>query len=83
MIDNIPRTQNISAIYLRTDGLVNALKQCCREWKSNYAEDLHIKAKTTLYTLTDNIRNYSQCISKEVREIDSLGQVMSYLDEIR
>lgn len=32
--------------------------------------------------LTENIKNYSQKLNKEVKEIDSLGQVMGTIDEI-
>lgn len=58
---------------LQIDRLIDDLKLKCREWKNNYAYDLHGKAKSILMILTENIKNYSQRLNKEVKEIDSLG----------
>lgn len=30
---------------LKTDNLINQLKNKCKEWKNHYAQDLHAKAK--------------------------------------
>ncbi len=44
---------------LQIDRLIDDLKHKCREWKNNYAYDLHGKAKNHLMVLTENIKNYS------------------------
>ncbi len=66
---------------LKTESLVKGLKQYTKEWKNQYAEDLHKKAKTELYRLTDHINDLSDKLSKtQVKDIDSLGVVMEKLE---
>jgi hypothetical protein len=65
---------------LKTVSLVAGLKQYTKEWKNEYAEDLHKKAKTELYKLTDSIKELHEKLSKTVvKDIDSLGIVMEKL----
>ena len=45
----------IGAMQLKTQTLVVGLKQYTKEWKNEYAEDLHKKAKAELYRLSDQI----------------------------
>lgn len=74
----------IGAMQLKTNNLVVGLKQYTKEWKNNYAEDLHKKAKHELYRLTDHITELNDKLSKTVvKDIDSLGVVMEKLEEIR
>merc|ERR1712224_847170 len=68
---------------LQTDLLIDGLKTTCKKWKNEYAEDLHEKAKEQLYSLTENMKNLSSKLGKEVKNIDSLGQVMTTLESIR
>lgn len=66
---------------LKTHNLVVGLKQYTKEWKNQYAEDLHKKAKHELYRLTDNISELNDKLSKTVvKDIDSLGVVMEKLE---
>ena len=44
---------------LKTDKLITGLKARCREWKNNYSENLHKKAKEQLIKITENIKNFS------------------------
>jgi dynein heavy chain len=81
-LDAIEKDREISAISIKNENLVGTLKAKCKEWKNNYAEDLHARAKETLMALTENMKNYTTWVSKEVREIDSLGQVMTTLEAI-
>lgn len=52
-------------------------------WKDAYAKDLHKKAKTMLEHLTDDMKQIKLKIEKPAQDIDSLGNVMSALEEIR
>ena len=68
---------------LKTDNLINGLKARCKEWKNNFAMDLHDKAKEKLNQLTENMKNFQMWLGKEVKDIDSLGLVMNTLEQIR
>ena len=46
-------------------------------------QDLHKKAKTLLENLTDEIKQIKLKLEKPAKDIDSLGGVMSALEEIR
>lgn len=54
-IDKIEPAFIIGAMQLKTQSLVVGLKQYTKEWKNQYAEDLHKKAKSELYRLSDHI----------------------------
>jgi len=72
----------IGAMALKTDQLIEQLRVKTQEWKNQYAQDLQNKAKDKLLFLTENIKNFKTKLQKEVKEIDSLGQVMNTLEEI-
>lgn len=44
----IEQTKSIGAMELKTDRLIKGLIDKCREWKNNYAYNLHDKAKSRL-----------------------------------
>jgi len=52
-------------------------------WKDAYSRDLHKKAKTLLEHLTDDIKQIKLKIEKPAKDIDTLGNVMQALEEIR
>jgi len=52
-------------------------------WKDAYAKDLHKRASTMLEALTDDIKQIRLKIEKPAKDIDSLGNVMHALEEIR
>jgi len=68
---------------LKTEGLCNGLKQWSKEWKNKYAENLHKRARTNLYNLTEQTKHLDIKLKKEVKDIDSLGMVMETLEDIR
>ena len=82
-IDKTEKTREIGAMALKTDNLIKSLKDKCKEWKNNIAEDIHVKAKDFLNLLTENIKNFNIRVQKEVKEIDSLGIVMNTLEDIK
>ena len=52
-------------------------------WKEAYAKDLHKRAKTLMEQLKDSIKQIRLKIEKPAKDIDSLGNVMFALEEIR
>lgn len=83
-IDKIEPTFIIGAMKLKTHSLALGLKSYCKEWKNEYSEDLHKRARVELDKLTENIKELSEKLSKtNVKDIDSLGIVMEKLEEIR
>ena len=63
--------------------MCSCLKEKAKEWKNQYCSDLHKRAKQMLEQLTELTNNQSTKLSKEVKDIDSLGYVMECLEDIR
>lgn len=83
-IDKIEPSFIIGAMQLKTQSLIVGLKQYTKQWKGEYAEDLHVKARAELYKLNDHILELTDKLNKTtVKDIDSLGIVMEKLEEIR
>lgn len=82
-IDSVSSTHVIGALSLKTENVKSGLKRLVDVWKDAFSKDLHAKAKSRLEELTDEIKQIQLKISKEVKDIDSLGSVMSALEEIR
>lgn len=82
-IDSVSSTHVIGALSLKTENVKSGLKRLVEVWKDAFSKDLHVKAKSKLEELTDEIKQIQLKISKEVKDIDSLGSVMSALEEIR
>lgn len=73
----------IGALSLKTDNVKGGLKKWIEQWKEAFSKDLHKKAKTLLEHLTDDIKQIRLKIEKPAKDIDSLGNVMHALEEIR
>lgn len=73
----------IGALSLKTDNVKTGLMKWIESWKDAYSKDLHKRAKTLLEELTDNIKQIKLKIEKPAKDIDSLGNVMHALEEIR
>jgi dynein heavy chain len=82
-IDKIQSAHLIGAMELKTEGLCNGLKHWSKEWKNKYAENLHKRARTNLYSLTEQTKHLDIKLKKEVKDIDSLGMTMETLEDIR
>lgn len=79
-IDKIEPAFIIGAMKLKTQSLAAGLKSYCKEWKNEYSEDLHKRARVELDKLTENIKELSEKLTKtNVKDIDSLGIVMEKL----
>jgi dynein heavy chain, axonemal len=83
-IDQIESSHKIGAMELKTDNLVQGLKTWVKDWKLQYAQDLHKRARNLLESLTEQTKVMDSRLKKEVEEsIDSLGYVMETLEDIR
>lgn len=82
-IDKIEHAHKIGAMELKTDNLCQQLKTWAKDWKLQYAQDLHKRARSLLDNLTEQTKMLDTKLRKEVKDIDSLGYVMETLEEIR
>ena len=78
-IDKIEQMHQIGAMALKTKSIKQSLKDWIEEWKVAYSQDLHKKARANLEQLTDDIKQIQIKLSREVRDLDSLGFVMNTL----
>lgn len=82
-IDKFVESYKIGAMELKTLNICNSLKSWAKEWKLQFAQDLHKRARQNLDLLTDQTKQLSAKLSREVKDIDSLGYVMETLEDIR
>jgi len=82
-IDKISHSHLIGAIELKTENLCQGLKALAKDWKNQYAYDLHKRARGLLDHLTEQTKNLNGKLNKDVKDIGSLGYVMESLEEIR
>lgn len=82
-VDKIQVHHQIGALSLKTENVKTGLKKWISMWKDAYSKDLHKRAKTLLEHLTDDIKQIKLKIEKPAKDIDTLGNVMSALEEIR
>lgn len=68
---------------MKTDNVKTGLQKWIAQWKNHFAKDLLKKAQTNIDNLTEEIKHIRLKIEKEADSIDSLGNVMSALEEIR
>lgn len=73
----------IGALSLKTNNVKTGLHKWIILWKDAYAKDLLKKAQTNMDKLTEEIKHIKLKIEKPAKDIDSLGNVMHALDEIR
>jgi len=68
---------------LKTESLKFGLNNWVKVWKDAFAKDLHKKAKISLSDLSDHFKGLKLKLEKPAKDIDSLGHIMSALEEIR
>ena len=68
---------------LTTDHLKHGLISKIKQWKDAFSKELHKKAKSSLDNLTDEIKQLKLKLQKPAQDIDTLGSIMSALEEIR
>lgn len=82
-VEKIQSFHQIGALSLKTQNVKTGLKKWITMWKDAYSKDLHKRAKTLLEHLTDDIKQIKLKIEKPAKDIDTLGNVMTALEEIR
>lgn len=82
-ITDITSIKQIGALNLKTENLKHGLINWVKVWKDGFSKDLHKKAKISLGDLSDHIKGLKLKLDKPAKDIDSLGHVMSALEEIR
>ena len=82
-VKKIGSAEQIGALNLTTTHLKNGLRDKILQWKEAYSRELHKKAKSSLDHLTDDIKQLKFKLQKPAKDIDTLGNVMSALEEIR
>lgn len=73
----------IGALSLKTNNVKTGLHKWIVLWKDAYAKDLLKKAQTNIDNLTEEIKHIRLKIEKPAKDVDSLGNVMYALEEIR
>jgi dynein heavy chain len=82
-VNTIMIHHQIGALSLKTNNVKTGLQKWIILWKDAYAKDLLKKAQTNIDKLTEEIKHIKLKIEKPAKDIDSLGNVMHALDEIR
>lgn len=82
-VDQVPGVEQIGALSLQTGNVKLSLKSKIRSWQDAYSQDLYIRANRMLEQLNDDMKQIRLKIDKPAKDIDSLGQVMYALEEIR
>ena len=82
-VNKIQSSHQIGALNLTTDHLKDGLKSKIQQWKEAFSRELHKKAKSSLDHLTDDIKQLKFKLQKDATDIDTLGNIMYALEEIR
>jgi dynein heavy chain, axonemal len=82
-IDAIAPNKQIGALNLQTLHVKGALKERITLWKTSFAKDLHKKASAKIEDLKDDMKQIRLKIEKPAADVDSLGNVMHALEDIR
>jgi dynein heavy chain len=80
---DIQNQKQIGALSLKTDAVKSGLRKWITSWKTTYAKDLFRQASSKIESLKDDMKHIRLKIEKPAQEIDSLGNVMHALEEIR
>lgn len=79
----IQNQKQIGALSLKTDSVKTGLRKWISQWKITYAKDLFRQASSQIESLKDDMKHIKLKIEKPAQDIDSLGNVMHALEEIR
>jgi dynein heavy chain len=82
-VKDISSYHQIGALSLKTEHVQQGLLKWIEQWKEVYSKDLFKKAKGHLEHLQDDIKQIRIRIEKPAKDIDTLGNVMHALEEIR
>lgn len=65
---------------LMTQNICLSFSTWAKDWKLQYSQDLHKRARHHLDNLTEQTKMLTTKLSKPVKDIDSLGYVMETLE---
>lgn len=82
-IEKIVPNYKIGAMELMTQNICLSFSTWAKDWKLQYSQDLHKRARHHLDNLTEQTKMLTTKLSKPVKDIDSLGYVMETLEQIR
>jgi dynein heavy chain len=82
-IRQIQDQKQIGALSLKTKSVKEGLDRWIKQWQTTYAKDLLRQASSQVESLKDDMKHIRLKIEKPAQDIDSLGNVMHALSEIR
>jgi dynein heavy chain len=82
-IRQIQDQKQIGALSLKTKSVKEGLDRWIKQWQTTYAKDLLRQASSQVEALKDDMKHIRLKIEKPAQDIDSLGNVMHALSEIR
>ena len=81
-IQRVPPVHNIGAMSIETKPLKQSLMAAAKEWKTQFAKNLHGKGKQQLQDIHDYMRETMK-LNREVEDLEDVRTVMGVLKEIR
>lgn len=82
-IERIAPVNNIGALSLNTHNLKLQLRNECRQWKVQYSDNVHQKAREQMTALFEYMRTTMMRLNREATSLETLRQVMAVLRELR
>ena len=82
-IQRVPPVHNIGAMSIETKPLKQSLMAAAKEWKTQFAKNLHGKGKQQLQDIHDYMRETTMKLNREVEDLEDVRTVMGVLKEIR
>lgn len=82
-IQNITPVHVVGCMSLRTQSLKYSLKAETAAWKSQYANNLHGRAKKELNGMMQYFQVTSEKLSMEVQNVDEVGEMVAHLGQLR
>ena len=82
-IQNITPVHVVGCMSLRTQSLKYSLKAETSAWKSQYANNLHGRAKKELNGMMQYFDETSQKLSMDVQNVDEVGEMVAHLGQLR
>ena len=82
-ICNLPETETMGALNLKTENLKLQFKNETERWKFQYSEKLHQEVKHDMEEITDAMKELKTKLQREVKDFASLKFVMDAQAEVR
>jgi dynein heavy chain len=82
-IMHVTPVHNIGALSLETQPLKYSLKAAAAAWKTQYAQNLHEKAKSELDAINEYMAQTTKALSRPINDLEDVRLVMNTLQEVR